>query len=63
MTKEKKEDIEKQEKNSKTSQAAIFLLGIVAGRHGIPLFAHVLYITGIVLTFMWSGGVVKWLMK
>ena len=60
--KEKKKKEKKEGKEfGKTGKAALFLLGVIAGRHGIPVMTHALYLTLILVTFIYSGGIVQWI--
>ncbi len=50
---------EKEDKNGIAAPAISFLLGVVVGRHGVPVVIHGVYIGLIVasLAYNWGGGI------
>lgn len=53
----------KEKSMDKVGTAAAFSLGLIAGYKGVSVMTHALYSTLVILTFIYSGGVVEWLLK
>lgn len=51
------------EASNKAGMAAMFSLGLIAGYKGVAGLTHILYITLVLITFIYSGGIVEWLVK
>ena len=53
----------KEKDTNKTGFAAAFSLGLIAGYKGVGMSIHVLYAVLVVLTFIYSGGIVEWVLN